>query len=75
MFESEQKLTRIDIAIFQTNDTICTDEEATMAQQVAMQLSGGLNVYNSMKGVKQAPYVTTVEVCGYIYRWLSARLQ
>ena len=56
--------TTIDINIFQTNDTICTDEEALMAQQVAMQLTGGLNVYNSIKSIKQKhmPYATTLQV-------------
>ena len=50
---------------FQTNDTICTDEEAFMAQQVAMQLTGGLNVYNnSIKNIKQKgmPYITSLQV-------------
>ena len=53
------------IDIFQTNDTICTDEEASMAQQVAMQLGGGLKVYNSTKNKNQnqLPYITDLKVC------------
>ena len=46
----------------QEDETICTDEEAHMAQQIASQLTGALYFYSTQKSRNQTPVATNPSV-------------